>query len=82
MRAIALAAVLIAGAVGVGCEKQPIVETHYPWCLRTDLNGGIDNCAFDSLEQCKETLGVASRGSCVENPWYRQQQQSSPPPLR
>jgi hypothetical protein len=46
---------------------------NYPWCARVDLGDVVDNCGFDSLEQCKASLG-GTHDFCVENNTYK------PPP--
>ena len=46
---------------------------NYPWCAVTDLGDEIENCGFDSLEQCKASLSGGG-DHCVENNTYK------PPP--
>jgi hypothetical protein len=53
-------------------------EIFYPWCLKTDLGDGAENCSFDSFEQCRQSL-VGSGGNCIQNIWYAQQQKQQQP---
>jgi hypothetical protein len=48
-------------------------EIFYPWCMKTDLGDGAENCSYESFEQCRASL-VGSGGSCIQNIWYAQQQ--------
>jgi hypothetical protein len=43
---------------------------NYPWCSRTDLGDIVENCGFESLEQCKASLG-GTHDFCVENNMYK-----------
>ena len=45
----------------------------YPWCAITDLGDVVENCYFDSFEQCKGSLG-GTHDFCVKNNTYK------PPP--
>jgi hypothetical protein len=45
----------------------------YPWCAMTDLGDMVENCYFDTLEQCKASLG-GTHDFCVKNNTY------TPPP--
>jgi hypothetical protein len=58
-------------------------EIFYPWCLKTDLGDGAENCSFESFEQCRGSM-IGAGGICVQNVWYTQQQkelqrQAQPP---
>ena len=46
---------------------------NYPWCARIDLGDEVENCAFDSFEQCKASLGGV-HDQCIKNNTYE------PPP--
>jgi hypothetical protein len=45
----------------------------FPWCAMTDLGDMVENCYFDSFEQCKASLG-GTHDFCVKNNTYK------PPP--
>jgi hypothetical protein len=47
---------------------------NYPWCAVIDLGDEVQNCGFDSLEQCKASLSGGG-DHCIENNTYK-----SPPP--
>jgi hypothetical protein len=42
----------------------------YPWCAMTDLGDMVENCYFDTLEQCKASLG-GTHDFCVKNNTYK-----------
>jgi hypothetical protein len=46
---------------------------NYPWCARIDLGDEVENCAFDSFEQCMASLG-GGHDQCIKNNTYK------PPP--
>jgi Protein of unknown function (DUF3551) len=46
---------------------------NYPWCARMDLGDMVENCGFESLEQCKASL-TGVHDWCAENNTYK------PPP--
>jgi len=82
-----LVATALSAAAFLAFKPAPAkAEILYPWCLKTDLGDGAENCSFDSFEQCRGSL-IGSGGSCVQNLWYFQQQKEqaqrqavSPPP--
>jgi hypothetical protein len=41
----------------------------YPWCAMTDVGDMVENCYFDTLEQCKASLG-GTHDFCVKNNTY------------
>jgi Protein of unknown function (DUF3551) len=43
---------------------------NYPWCARIDLGDEVENCGFESLEQCKASLSGGG-DHCVENNTYK-----------
>jgi len=82
-----LVATALSAAAFLAFKPAPAkAEILYPWCLKTDLGDGAENCSFDSFEQCRMSL-IGSGGSCVQNIWYFYQQKEqqarqavSPPP--
>jgi hypothetical protein len=70
----------VALAIGAFAFK-PIAasaEIQYPWCQRNANGDGGDSCAFESLEQCRQSL--SSGAQCVQNIWYKEQ--SVQPPVQ
>jgi len=63
-----LSLITAAAAFATTVEAQ-----NYPWCARIDLGDLIENCGFESLEQCKASLSGGG-DTCVENNIYK------PPP--
>ena len=63
MRALLiLSALLVAGSF----HSTPAAAKTYPFCARS----GIDECAFDTLQQCKDS--IAGKGDfCIANPFYQ-----------
>jgi hypothetical protein len=64
----ALSVIALAAVFPSAVEAQS-----YPWCVMTDLGDMVENCYFDSLEQCKASLG-GTHDFCVKNNTYK------PPP--
>lgn len=57
----------------VAAFASTVEAQNYPWCARIDLGDMVENCGFDSLEQCKASLSGGG-DTCVENNTYK------PPP--
>ena len=65
---------LFALGVALAAGFPSAVEAQsYPWCAMTDLGDVVENCYFDSFEQCKASLG-GTHDFCVKNNTYK------PPP--
>jgi Protein of unknown function (DUF3551) len=62
-------------ALGVIAPVFPsaVAAQSYPWCAMTDLGDMVENCYFESFEQCKASLG-GTHDFCVKNNTYK------PPP--
>jgi hypothetical protein len=65
---VALSVIALAAVFPSAVEAQS-----YPWCAMTDLGDMVENCYFDSFEQCKASLG-GTHDFCVKNNTYK------PPP--
>jgi hypothetical protein len=61
---------LIAASIGFASTVE---AQNYPWCARIDLGDEVENCGFESLEQCKASLSGGG-DHCIKNNTYK------PPP--
>jgi hypothetical protein len=64
----ALSVIAVAAVFASAAEAQ-----NYPWCAVIDLGDEVENCGFDSLEQCKASLSGGG-DHCIKNNTYK------PPP--
>jgi hypothetical protein len=64
----------VLSVIALGAVFPSAVEAQsYPWCAMTDLGDMVENCYFDTLEQCKASLG-GTHDFCIKNNTY------TPPP--
>jgi len=59
------------GVIAASASFASIIEAqNYPWCAKIDLGDMVENCGFESLEQCKTSL-TGGHDFCVENNTYK-----------
>src|SRR5947209_20422160 len=64
-----LAALTLATLFAAASSQPSRAEVTYPWCAQY-APGGVFNCGFTTIEQCRATLS-GNGGSCDQNPLFR-----------
>lgn len=78
MRSLLFGCVLGVGlAATLGAEASAQRRPIYPWCAFYNVAGGITECFYSNIEQCRASVSGVG-GFCYENLSYV----APPPPVR
>lgn len=67
----------LAICVALAGDAAPQRRIIYPWCAFYNVMGGVTECFFHNLEQCRASVSGVG-GFCSPNPAYVE----PPPPVR
>lgn len=74
-----LSTCVLALALGLTVTSDAVAQRRitYPWCAFYNVVGGVTECFFDNMDQCRASVSGVG-GFCYQNPAYSE----PPPPAR